>query len=143
MSGERLAGGGTRKVALGGQGGSRSLGAPLPPPCASWPDGAGSTLFAWQAGQGTVGAKRGSWRGLTGHERSGEPSEGFSWVSVVFFVFIFRIVFGDQSNGWRKYGLRGKAEAGSQLGGCGHLLVTDGNCELEQRRRGDGREGRP
>ena len=31
MSGERLAGGGTRKVALGGQGGSRSLGAPSHP----------------------------------------------------------------------------------------------------------------
>lgn len=130
----------------GARGGSRSLGAPLPPHRAGWPEGAGSTLFAWQAGRGTVGAKRGSWRGLTGHERSGEPSEGFSWVSVVFFVFFFffRIVFGDQSNGWRKYGLRGKTERqGDQLGGCGHLLVTDGNCEPEQRRRGDGQEGRP
>ena len=48
-------------------------------------------------------------------------------------------MFGDQSNGWRKYGLRGKTERqGDQLGGCGHLLVTDGNCEPEQRRRGDG-----
>lgn len=36
-----------------------------------------------------MGAKRGSWRGLTGHERSGEPSEGFSWVSVVFLFFGF------------------------------------------------------
>ena len=62
----------------------------------------------------------------------------------LWFFFFFRIVFGDQSNGWRKYGLRGKTERqGDQLGGCGHLLVTDGNCEPEQRRRGDGQEGRP
>ena len=104
----------------------------VPPPShpTGWPEGAGSALFAWQLGQGAVGAERETWRGLTG------PSERVSWVSVCVCVCV-RIVFGDQSNSWRKYGLRGKTERqGDQLGGCGHLLVTHGNAVSQGREGG-------
>ena len=113
----------------GAKGAAEALVPPSHP--TGWPKGAGNMLFAWQAGQGAVGAERESWRGLTGHERSGEPLEGVSWVSVCVCVCVcvFRIVFGDQSNSWRKYGLRGKTEGqDDQIGGCGHFLVTHANA---------------